>query len=338
MTWGGETLAASANRRAGRRKLPAATDGGWMLRMIGFTKPLCGQAMAIEAARLEASARVGPGSPQSAAADRPLVVWNVTRRCNLTCAHCCLDAPRPGGQEELNSEEAIALINDLGAFRVPVLLFSGGEPLLRKDTLGLARYAVEKGIRAMLSTNGTLITHELAARIRSAGVEYVGVGLRGLEATHDRLCGCPGAFRAAVAGIQACQAAGVEAGIRFTLAADNLADLPGVLDLAEELRVRRFCFRPLPCAGHATRLNNQDAAPAQWGRAMQLLLARRLDWDCRQVPIKVLTISQSAGRNVARVDALGNIHASRVSAQVELGNVRERKFSDLWPAAAARDP
>ncbi|HUT37014.1 MAG TPA: radical SAM protein [Planctomycetota bacterium] len=333
--------------------------------MIGFTKLLCGSATAAEAARQQASGHVEPGLLHFSTDERPLVVWNVTHRCNLRCVHCYLDADRRAFDAELNSEEAIHLINDLAALRVPVLLLSGGEPLLRKDTLGLAHYAREKGIRPVLSSNGTLITHELAARIRAAGIQYVGVSLDGLEATHDRFRCKPGAFRDAVAGIQACHAAGVKAGIRFTLNAHNLADLAGVLNLVEELRVSRFCLYHLVYAGRGDHLKDHDVTPTQRRQAVQLLVDRVLDWDRRRVPIEVLTTDQhadgvflhaclaerapkraaevrrllqrqggcSAGCKIASIDPLGNVHACQFWGHATLGNVRERRFSDIW-----RDP
>ncbi|MBM4031219.1 MAG: radical SAM protein [Planctomycetes bacterium] len=337
--------------------------------MVGFTRLLCGTATVAEAMRQEAAGRVEPGLLRFSTASPPLVVWSITHRCNLRCPHCYLDAPARGHQEELTSEEALALVNDLAALRVPAVIFSGGEPLLRKDVLGLARYATEKGIRPVLSTNGTLITHELAARIRAAGVQYVGVSLDGLEATHDRFRAKPGAFRDAVAGIEACSAAGVKAGIRFTLNAENLADLSGVLDLAEGLRVPRFCLYHLVYAGSGARLKDHDVTPAQRRLAMDLLIGRVLAWARRRVPIEVLTTCQhadgaflqaylaerapeptegraaearrllqrhggcSAGCKVANVDPLGSVHACRFWRHAALGNVRERKFADIW-----RDP
>ncbi|MBM4039778.1 MAG: radical SAM protein [Planctomycetes bacterium] len=330
--------------------------------MIGFTKLLCGTATAAEAARQQASGRVEPGLLHFSTDERPLVVWNVTHRCNLRCVHCYLDAGRRASEAELNSEEAIHLINDLAALGVPALLLSGGEPLLRKDTLGLAHYASEKGVRPVLSSNGTLITHELAARIRTAGIQYVGVSLDGLEATHDRFRGKPGAFRDALAGIQACHAAGVRTGLRFTLTAHTRADLPGLLDLAEELRVSRFCLYHLVYAGRGTQLKDQDVTPSQRRQAVQLLIDRVLDWDRRCVPIEVLTTDQhadgaflhawlaardpdraaearrllqrqggcSAGCKIASIDPLGNVRPCQFWGHAALGNVRERRFSDIW--------
>jgi len=330
--------------------------------VIGFTKLLCGRATVAEAVRQQASGSVAPHLLQFSGSDRPLVVWNVTYRCNLRCAHCYIDAHERSACGELTSEEALALVNDLAEMRVPVLLFSGGEPLMRKDTLGLARYALEKGLRPVLSSNGTLIDAHMASRIRAAGVQYVGVSIDGLEATHDRFRCMPGAFRAAVDGIRHCNQAGVKAGIRFTLSAINCADLPGVLDLVEELAVPRFCLYHLVYSGRGTALKGHDVAPAQRRAAIQTLIERVLDWERRGVDTEVLTTDQhadgvllqahmaerdpdradevrrllqmhggcSAGCKMANIDPLGDVHACQFWGHVSLGNVRQRKFSAIW--------
>ena len=330
--------------------------------MIGFTKLLCGHATVAEAMRQEAAGLVAPHLLQFSASDRPLVVWNVTYRCNLKCAHCYIDARGRSGQDELSSEEALAMINDLAAMRVPVLLFSGGEPLMRKDVLGLARYALERGLRPVLSTNGTLIDRPMASRLKAAGFQYAGVSLDGLEDTHDRFRRQAGAFRAAIEGIRNCTAAGVRAGVRFTLNALNAADLPGLLDLVEELAVPRFCLYHLVYSGRGKRLMAQDVTPEQRRAAIHLLVERVLDWDRRGVEIEVLTTGQhadgafllgyvaherperaaevrqllemhggcSAGCKMANVDPLGTIHPCQFWGHVSLGNVKVRKFSEVW--------
>ena len=211
--------------------------------MIAFSRLLCGYATASEAMREKVSGQVAPEMHQSSAAERPLlVVWNATYRCNLNCSHCHIDASDRCAGDELTAGEARAMIDDLAAMQVPVLLFSGGEPLMRKDVLDLARYASGKGLHPVLSTNGTLIDRQMAERIRGAEVHYAGISIDGLEATHNLFRRNPRAFQDAVEGISNCNKAGVKAGIRFTLNALSYHDLPGVLDLVEELKVPRFCM------------------------------------------------------------------------------------------------
>ena len=148
---------------------------------------------------------------------RPVVVWNITRRCNLKCIHCYAHANETSTKDELSTEEGKKLIDDLAGFGVPVILFSGGEPLVRKDLPELASYAVEKGMRAVISTNGTLITDNVAKELKDIGLSYVGISLDGTEKINDRFRGVNGAFKSAMNGIRSCKKAGIKVGLRFTV-------------------------------------------------------------------------------------------------------------------------
>jgi len=330
--------------------------------MIGFTKLLCGQATVSEAIRQREAGRVDPHMLQFSAADRPLVVWNATYRCNLACAHCYIDAQDHDHTGEMTTDEARTMIDDLATIPVPVLLFSGGEPLMRADVLDLASYAADKGLRPVLSTNGTLIDAKMARRIKAAGLQYAGVSIDGLAETHDRFRRREGAFEAAVRGIRNCTAAGVKAGIRFTVNAANHRDLPGVLDLVEELGVPRFCMYHLVYSGRGSAMKDQDITPEQRRAAVDLLIERVLDWDRRGIETEVLTTDQhadgvylhryilehqperaeevrqllemhggcSAGCKMSNVGPRGNVHACQFWGHVTLGNVRERPFTEIW--------
>lgn len=131
---------------------------------------------------------------------RPVVVWNITRRCNLHCVHCYADAG-PSPQEELTTKEAKAAAADLASYGVPVILFSGGEPLLREDIFELMAYASSLGISPVLSTNGTLISPKISHKLKGVGVTYVGVSLDGVEDIHNHFRGKEGAFREALSGL-----------------------------------------------------------------------------------------------------------------------------------------
>jgi len=330
--------------------------------MIAFTKLLCGQASLSEAIRQQGSKDVKPHMLQFTIVNRPLVVWNVTFRCNLRCEHCYIDAEDRRYDNELTTEQARALIDDLAEMQVPVLLFSGGEPLMRKDVIDLGRYADEKGLRPVLSSNGTRIDPPLAARIKEAGFKYVGISIDGLEPTHDRFRCKQGAFQAAVRGIRNCHEAGVKAGIRFTLNADNYADLPGVLQLVEDLDVKRFCMYHLVYAGRGSGMTARDVRPEQRREAVNLLIRQATDWDKRGIDTEILTTDQhadgaylhayiaehmperagevrdllqmhggcSAGCKMSNIDPLGNVHACQFWGHHTLGNVKERKFSEIW--------
>ena len=128
---------------------------------------------------------------------RPLVVWNVTNRCNLRCRHCYISAEDRSYTDELTTDEAKAFLTDIGEMGCPGVLFSGGEPLVRKDLYELAEFGAAAGLRVVLSTNGTLITPEVAQRLAASGVKYVGVSLDGAREVHDEFRGRAGCFEEA---------------------------------------------------------------------------------------------------------------------------------------------
>jgi len=328
--------------------------------VIGCTKLLCGTATIADLMRQDAGK--APHLLQFTTANRPIVVWNCTRRCNLACAHCYLDASDRAARDELTTEEGRALVDDVAAMGSPVLLFSGGEPLLRPDVFELGALAIERGLRAVLSSNGTLVTPDVARRIAEIGFSYVGVSIDGTRATHDELRRKDGALEAAMAGIRNCLAAGVKSGIRFTLNRRNAADLDAVLDLVERHGVPRFCMYHLVYAGRGREMVADDVEPAETRRIVEHLLDRTRDWHERGVETEVLTTDNhadgilieqrlaaaepgrlaevrellrrhggcSAGTKMANVDARGDVHPCQFWGHVTLGNVRERPLSAIW--------
>jgi len=243
--------------------------------VIGCTKLLCGTATIADLMRHDAGQKAH--LLQFTTENRPLVVWNTTRRCNLACAHCYLDASDRAARDELTTEEARAFITDIAAMRCPVLLFSGGEPLQRPDVFELGRFAIAQGLRAVLSSNGTLVTPEVARQIADVGFSYVGVSIDGTAATHDELRRKKGALEAALTGIQNCLAAGVKAGIRFTLNRRNVADLDAVLDLVEQRGVPRFCLYHLVYAGRGGDMKHRDTDHATKRRTIETLIEKALE-------------------------------------------------------------
>jgi MoaA/NifB/PqqE/SkfB family radical SAM enzyme len=155
----------------------------------------------------------------------------ITFRCNLRCKHCYIEAEDKSYREELSTEEAREFIKDLADMKAPVLLFSGGEPLMRKDIFELGKMAAELGLRPVISSNGTLIDRGTAAQIKAAGFQYVGISIDGAPATHDEFRNKQGAFADALKGIKACLAEGVKTGIRFTVNKYNQADLPEIFEI-----------------------------------------------------------------------------------------------------------
>lgn len=331
--------------------------------MIGCTKLLCGTATVSDIVKYGRGSRdLPPHMLQFSSDTTPLVVWNSTNRCNLKCRHCYINAEDRAYQGEFTTGEARAFIDDLASMNVPVLLFSGGEPLMRHDLFELGAYAKEKGIRPVISTNGTLITPELAQRIYATGFQYVGVSLDGNEAVHDQFRGRQGAFAAALAGIRNSIAAGNKTGIRFTINKLNYHTLPDILDIVERERIPRFCMYHLVYAGRGKEMADLDTTAEQKRQTIELLMERTLDFHRRGIEVEILTTDNhadgiyilqyfertqpervpeikqllemhggcSAGQKMANVDPLGNVHACQFWGHKTLGNVRETRFSDIW--------
>ncbi|MFC1823739.1 12,18-didecarboxysiroheme deacetylase, partial [Thermodesulfobacteriota bacterium] len=293
---------------------------------------------------------------------KPVVVWNVTQACNLRCVHCYAHADESGHDKELTTEQAMVMIDDLADFGVPVILFSGGEPLLRKDLLKLAGYAVEKGIRAVISTNGTLITPAKAAELKKIGLSYVGISLDGMEDVNDRFRRQKGAFRDALAGIKNCQDSGLKVGLRFTVNRLNETEIPHIFDLLENLGIPRVCFYHLVYAGRGSDLRDEDLDHHQTRHAVDLIMDRTRDLFDRGMSKEVLTVDNhadgpyiylrmlreqnprasdvlqllkmnegnSSGRGIGCISWDGSVHADQFWRHVSFGNVLEKPFSRIW--------
>ena len=227
--------------------------------MIGISKLYCGTVEPSDALRYGRLSSSLPSHLLQFSSDkRPVVVWNVTRQCNLKCVHCYAHAKDEFFENELSFEEGKTLIDDLAGFGVPVLLFSGGEPLVRKDLPDLAAYAVEKGMRAVISTNGTLITKKMARTLKEIGLSYVGISLDGMETINDRFRGVRGAFNKAMQGIRNSQEAGIKVGLRFTINKANVQEIPSIFDLLEEMDIPRVSFYHLVYAGRGSKMVEED--------------------------------------------------------------------------------
>ncbi|MCE5283681.1 MAG: 12,18-didecarboxysiroheme deacetylase [Deltaproteobacteria bacterium] len=331
--------------------------------MIGISKLYCGAVEPGDVLRYgRESGRLPSHLLQFSSDKRPVVVWNMTRRCNLKCVHCysgSQDRTYPG---ELTTAEAKTMIEDLAAFGSPVLLFSGGEPLMRPDLPELARYAVEQGMRAVISTNGTLIDEAAATIFREIGLSYVGVSLDGVEATHDRFRGTPGAFAAAMRGIRICRDRGIKVGARFTIHRGNAADVPAIFDLLESERIPRCCFYHLVYSGRGSKLIDEDLSHAQTRALVDTIMDRTRSLFERGLPKEILTVDNhadgpyvylrllkenparasqvlellrmnegnSSGHGIGCISWDGEVHPDQFWRGVSLGNVRRRPFSEIW--------
>jgi len=202
--------------------------------MVNVTKLFCGDDQPADHLRYGH----GPGAPRTASERRPIVVWNITRTCNLRCVHCYSDSYAQKYPGELTGEQARAVIDDVARFGVPALLFSGGEPLVRPDLPDLMRYARSKQLRLTLSTNGTLIDEVTARILHEIGLSYVGISLDGIGETNDEFRGVKGAFDAAVRAMRNCRAVGQKVGLRLTLTKRNCVDLHKIFDFIERRLLR----------------------------------------------------------------------------------------------------
>jgi heme d1 biosynthesis radical SAM protein NirJ len=291
----------------------------------------------------------------------PVVIWNLVRRCNLRCRHCYSFSADTEYAGELSTREVFGVMDDLRGFGVPVLILSGGEPLLRPDLLDIAVRAKRLGFYVALSTNGTLIDRQNAGAI-TAGFDYVGISLDGRRETHDAFRGSKGAFDASLAALRLCRDAGAKVGIRFTLTEDNAPDLPWLLDLLESERIDKFYLSHLNYAGRGNVHRGRDAFLETTRGAMELLIGRAWDFVRRGTEQDIVTGNNDAdgpyllswvrrrfaqheahlrarlqqwggnasGVNVANIDNLGDVHPDTFWWDYSLGNVRQRRFSEIW--------
>jgi heme d1 biosynthesis radical SAM protein NirJ len=296
----------------------------------------------------------------------PVVIWNLIRRCNLTCKHCYALSADHDYAGELSTAEVFTVMDDLKAFKVPVLILSGGEPLLRSDLFDVAARAKAKRFYVGLSTNGTLIDTPMAERVAAAGFDYVGISLDGLRDTHDRFRRLNGAFDRSLAAVRLLRERGVKVGLRFTMTALNAHDLPALLRLMRDEQVDKFYFSHLNYAGRGNIHRAKDAQFAATRDALDLLFERAwcaardgiaeeyvtgnndadgpylMQWLSRwhpelharwHTPLRAHLVAwggNASGVNVANIDNLGQVHPDTMWWHHNLGSVRERPFSAIW--------
>ena len=292
----------------------------------------------------------------------PVVIWNLVRRCNLTCKHCYATSADKDFPGELDTEQVYRVMDDLRAYGVSVLILSGGEPLMRPDLFQIAARAKDLGFYIGLSTNGTLIGPDNLGAILDAAFDYVGISLDGLRQTHDRFRRREGAFDDALRGLRLCRDAGLKVGLRFTLTQDNTADLPDLLRLMDAEGVEKFYLSHLNYAGRGYKNRGDDAHHRITRQAMDLLFdlcwgdvmtGRRREfvtgnndadgawlllWAQRTIPHRVPRLramlerwgGNASGINIANIDNEGRVHPDTMWWDYSLGNVKERPFSAIW--------
>jgi 12,18-didecarboxysiroheme deacetylase len=331
--------------------------------MIGISKLYCGTVEPSDALRYGRKSSQLPSHLLQFSKDkRPVVVWNITRRCNLKCVHCYAHAKDMSFDNELTTKAGKNLIDDLSQFKVPVILFSGGEPTIRKDLPELAAYAVEKGMRAVISTNGTLITQQMARVLKDIGLSYVGISLDGMEEINDRFRGVKGAFKAALEGIKNCQNAEIKVGLRFTINKFNVGEIKAIFNLLEDMDIPRVCFYHLVYSGRGSKLVEEDLTHDETRKAVDLIMDLTKKLHDKGKPKEVLTVDNHAdgpylylrmlkedpkraaevlellkmnegnnsGRGIGCISWDGEVYADQFWRHHSFGNVQKRPFSEIW--------
>jgi 12,18-didecarboxysiroheme deacetylase len=331
--------------------------------MIGISKLYCGAVEASDALRYGRQAGKLPSHLLQFSKDKkPVVVWNMTRRCNLKCVHCYAQAVDPEGKDEISTDQAKEIIDDLAQYGAPVMLFSGGEPLVRKDLTELASYATSKGMRAVISTNGTLITPEKARELKDVGLSYVGISLDGGREVHDAFRQVPGAFDKALQAVENCQKEGLKVGLRFTINKRNAQEIPTLFDIIEDMDIPRICFYHLVYSGRGSELMKEDLDHAETRKVVDLIMDRTKALFDKGKEKEVLTVDNHAdgpyvylrllqenperaeevmkllsfnegnnsGRGIGCISWDGAVHPDQFWREHVFGNVLQRPFSEIW--------
>lgn len=290
----------------------------------------------------------------------PVAVYNCTPKCNLSCRHCYSfgDYSR---DSELSTEEAEDLISQLAEVNCPVILFSGGEPLMRGDILELIHHARQLEIRAVLSTNGTLIDEKTAARLSESGLSYAGISIDGDRNYHNQFRADKQAYQKAIQGIKNCVETGLKAGIRFTITKDNYTQIGDIFELAESLAVRRICFYHLVNTGKALQTKIRPA-PEQTLQAVNTIIKKAAEFTRKDAVDEVLTVGNHAdatlllykmekeahpnfkeavclleeksenanGKGITCISWDGTVLIDQFTRDIPLGNITEKTFKQIW--------
>ncbi|MHC4566996.1 MAG: radical SAM protein [Planctomycetota bacterium] len=334
--------------------------------MINISKLYCDQVTPgdwLRYGKTGSGEREGEVVPKKASERRPIVVWNITRACNLKCVHCYNDSSTRAN-DEVSTDEAKKVLDGLVEFGVPSVLFSGGEPLMRPDLFELIEYASGRGLRTVISTNGTLIKADMAKKLKDYGVSYVGISLDGIGEINDKFRGVAGAFDDAVQGIKNCQDAGVRIGLRLTLTKKNVQDLESLFGFFESENIERACFYHFVPSGRGGKMATEDLTHAQSREAVDMIMAKTRQYKEAGKTTDILTVDNhvdgiylylklkeedparaeevwkllswngggmySSGVGIGCIDFHGKVHADQFWWHYDLGDIRKRPFGDIW--------
>jgi len=314
---------------------------------------------------LKGIARYGITVPQKLPAPF-LIVWNFTNMCNLKCKHCYQRADKPL-PDELSLEEKLNVVEQLDKADVAAIAFSGGEPLIHPHFLRIASEAASRGMYISVATNGVTITEDFAKKMKEAGVRYVEVSLDSVDPNkHDSFRGIPGAWERAVRGIKNSVNAGLTTGIATTLTKMNYNEIEDIVNLAEELGVKRVIFFNFIPVGRGTDILDWDLSPEEREEALKtmykLATTRKvevastapqfarvsLQLSCKKAVAPTHFAFSADPGLIALADFIGGCGAGRIYAAVQpngdvtpcvfmpikVGNLREESFEDVWEKAS----
>lgn len=319
--------------------------------MINISKLYCGLAGQSDYLRYGDTTSLGP-----------VIVYNCTSRCNLKCLHCYSSSSLDKNGNELTTTQAKQLLSQLAEVSCPVVLFSGGEPLLRSDLCELLQEAKRLGLQTIISTNGTLIDTATAGKLAEVGVSYVGISVDGDEKFHDKFRQKKGSFRTALAGVKNCQKVGIKTGLRFTVTKANAEQIPAVFDIAASANVRRICFYHLIRTGRAKKLNEQIPTPDQTRHILDVIIDKTDVFVQKGFVDEVLTVGNHAdgayllvkmakeknqhfdkarqlllaaggnktGEKIGCVSWDGSVHPDQFWLNYTLGNTKNKAFKQIW--------
>ncbi len=325
--------------------------------MINISKLYCSQAGQSDELRYSAVDSSGP-----------VAVFNCTKRCNLRCMHCYSGSSdvRTGG--ELTTTEAKKLLAGLANVKAPVVLFSGGEPLLREDLFELLSEAKKAGLRTVLSTNGTQINSDMAKKLAENKVSYIGISIDGDKDFHDSFRQSKGCFGAALDGIKNCSQAGIRTGLRFTITKENAKYVPFIFELATKEGIRRICFYHLIRTGRATNLYGEVPETIQSRQVVDTIIERTSEYVGKGLLDEVLTVGNHCdgpylllrmqreaekskeknekfekacellringgnriGEKIICISWDGNVYPDQFWRNYSVGSVREKSFPEIW--------
>jgi radical SAM protein with 4Fe4S-binding SPASM domain len=275
----------------------------------------------------------------------PLVVsWNVTRKCNLKCSHCCINAAKNELQDELTTEEAKCLIDQISKVSRPLLILSGGEPLLRQEILEIIKYGTNKGFRMGLGSNGSLLDDAVAKNLKNAGIKTVSISLdSNIPKKHDDFRGVEGSWQKAIQAIKALKQNGVLVQVNTTVTQQNHSEIDEIMSLAEQLGVEDFHLFFLVPTGRGTKL--ADISPAMYEGMIKSTFAKtgkhRLNVRPSCAP-QFMRIAKDMGLDMRQWirGCLAGLYYCRVYPNgditpcpylpIKLGNIREKTFSEVW--------